>query len=153
VLLAGIAAFVIAGSGRPATIGAEPIDQKDESPSIRQALAEARVELALRALTSIHKRINAGAAMPNRDRMIAVWSRRLLIAQLGVADGAASRSTFVEEHLAQMKELEAGAINQYRERRISDLERMEMEFYRLDAEWLSAKAKSGQPLYPVWVSN
>ena len=43
-----------------------------------------------------------------------------------------------------MKELEDQAEAQYRERRISDLEQMEAEFYRLEAEYWLTRVKAGQ---------
>jgi hypothetical protein len=149
VILAGVAALAIGGGHRPATIRAQPLDTNDRS----RPCSAAKVELALRALRSINRRINTGAGVMNRDELIILWSRRLLVARLEAGDGSGSRLAPLEAHLTRMKELEAGAIHQYRERRISDLERMEMEFHRLEAESWSARAKAGGPPWAGWVWN
>jgi hypothetical protein len=50
-----------------------------------------------------------------------------------------------------MREVAARAECQYRERRNSDLERMELEFFTLEAELRSARVKAGRPPGLVWM--
>jgi hypothetical protein len=66
---------------------------------------------------------------------------------------AARRCAVIEAHRARMRELAAGASAQYRERRISDLELMETEYFRLEAERWSAWVKAGLLPWSVRVPN
>src|SRR5262249_59575190 len=98
------------------------------------------------ALNSIRQRISTCNGCGNRDPLIYAWSRRLLLAQLELSVTPGTRVASFEAHLARMKGLEAQAAAHYRERRISDMERMEAEFHRLEAEsWLAReRAASGE---------
>src|SRR5262249_18389032 len=95
------------------------------------------------ALNSIRQRISTCNGCGNRDPLIYAWSRRLLLAQLELSVTPGTRVASFEAHLARMKGLEAQAAAHYRERRISDMERMEAEFHRLEAESWLAREKSG----------
>jgi hypothetical protein len=65
-------------------------------------------------------------------------------------EGTAPPATLFEAHRARMMEVNARADRQYRERRISDLERMELEYFQLEsAVWLE-RVKAGQPPWVVW---
>jgi hypothetical protein len=152
-LLVGAALLATTGLYHPAVIAARPAAGKGtDSPSFHPTAA-AEAELACKALRSIAQRINKGVGVTDRDYQIIIWSRRLALARLHTADDEASRCAVFEAHRARMQELVAGASAHYRERRISDLERMETEYFRLEAERWSAWVKAGLLPGSVRISN
>jgi hypothetical protein len=144
VVLAGAAALVMGGIDRPAILEAQEFGRQDEPRQVAEARAEAQVKLALKALKSINQRLSSGAGIMNRDYLVALWSRRLLIAQLEATGEPAHCAAFFEAHQTRMKDLEERGIVSYRDHRISDLEQMETEYHRRRAEAWSARVKAGR---------
>jgi hypothetical protein len=142
VLLIGLALGLIASIDRLEVTEAQSIDRRDGASSIANLQAEARINLAIRALKSINQRMNGGAGMMNRDIVIGIWSRRLLSAQIDRNDRKVPQIDLFEAHLSRMTELEDRANVQYRERRISDLDQMEVAFSRLEAEYWLTRART-----------
>jgi hypothetical protein len=146
VILISALLLLIGGGGvdRPRTIEAQQVDQREEKASASTSLAEARMKVALGALNSIKQRISKGNGVLNRDALICLWSRRLLIAQLDMSKSQTDRIAIFKAYLAQMKDLEERANVHYSERRISDLEQMDAVFHRMEAESWLMKVKQGQ---------
>jgi hypothetical protein len=149
-LLVGTAVLGAGGVHRTPALEAQQVERRDGTRTDTEPQAEARVKVALKALESIRQRVNAGVGVMYRDHIVAQWSRRLLHAQLDAAAGATPPAALFEAHRARMREVEARADCQYRERRISDLERMELEYFTLEAELWSARVKAGRPPGLVW---
>jgi hypothetical protein len=152
-LLVGAALLVTSGLSRPAALAARPAAGRAKAQTSLDPLAEAEAELALKALKLIGQPDTKGAGVLSvRHGRIAVWSRRFALARLHTLDDEASRVALMEAHLARMRELEARTNAHYRERRLTDLERMETEYFRREAEQWAARVKAGLPPWPVWVS-
>jgi hypothetical protein len=153
-LLVGAALLVTSGLDRPAALAARPAAAREKTRTCLEPLAEAEAGLALKALRAINQRADkGGGVLTVRDGRVAVWSRRFVLARLHTLDDEASRVALLEAHLARMKELEARANAHYREGRLPDLERMEAEYFRREAEHWAARVKAGLPPWPVWVSH
>jgi hypothetical protein len=150
VLLVGTAVLLLGGINRPVALEAQQVDRREEALNAIEPLAEARIKLALKALRSINQRINAGVGFQNRDYATYLWSRRLVFAQLDRNDKKISLVDIFAEHLARMRELEDRGKTNYRNRKISDVEQMETEFYRLEAESWLTRAQSGQLPLMIW---
>ena len=73
-----------------------------------------------------------------------------MIAQLDRNDKKISLVDIFAEHLARMRELEDRGKTNYRNRKISDMEQMETEFYRLEAESWLTRAQGGQLPLMIW---
>lgn len=146
-LIAGLAALGVGDGLPPQARGAgragAPGMEKDE-------LAEAQIKLAQQALRSIDQRVNAGIGLAGRDHMTALWSRRLLIAQLEASDDDDEVIPYFEAHHARMRDVQARAKVQYRERRISDLEQFELEYFTRESQLWEQRVKAGRPPWGVW---
>jgi hypothetical protein len=142
----GALLLLIGGVEWPGAIEAQQVGPREEDARASTSLAEARCRVALRALNSIEQRVASGKGCANRDALIDAWSRRWLIARIELSRGHADRVASFDAHLARMKDLEGRAKAQYGERRISDLERLEAEFQRLQAEsWLTKENQGKLP--------
>jgi hypothetical protein len=150
-ILTATAVLGAGGVHRITPVGAQQAERKDASRSDTEPQAEPQVKLALKALRSIDQRVSAGVGVLGRDHMTAVWSRRLLLAQIEAADGATPPVALFEAHRARMSVVEARANRHYRERRISDLEKMELEYFALEAGLWLERVKAGRPPWVVWV--
>jgi hypothetical protein len=132
------------GIDRPRTIEAQQPGQRKEDARSAASLIEARIKVAQRALNSINQRIISGVGIMNRDNLIYMWSRRLLLAQLETSPSEDERVAFLEAYLARMKDLEKRVDGHFRERRISDIEYMDAQFRRLEAETWLVKVRQGE---------
>jgi hypothetical protein len=149
-LLAATAVLGAGGVPRMTAVRAQQVERKERALPAAEPQAEAQVSLALKALQSIDHRVNSGVGVLGRDHVTALWSRRLLYAQLLLANDATPRVTLFEAHRARMIEVEARANRQYRERRISDLEQMELEYFERESGLWLERVKAGRPPWVVW---
>jgi hypothetical protein len=150
VLLAAMVVLGIGGVHRMTTIGAQEVERKERTGCVAEPQAEAQVKLAQKALRSIDQRINSGVGVLGRDHMTALWSRRLLYSQLQLADDPAAWGPLFEAHRTRMIDVEARASRQYRERRISDLEQMELEYFGIESVVWLERVKAGRAPWIVW---
>jgi hypothetical protein len=152
-ILVGASLLVTSGLYRPAALAARPAAGRAKTQTCLDPLAEAEAELALKALKAINQRADkGGGVLTVRDGRIAVWSRRFVLARFHTLDDEASRVALLEAHLARMRELEARTNAHHREGRIPDLEQMETEYFRREAEHWAARVKAGLLPWLVWVS-
>jgi hypothetical protein len=148
VISIGALLLLLGGVNRPGTLEAQQVRPTQEGVRAATSRSEARMRMALRGLNSIKQRIANGKGILNRDAWIHLWARRLLIAELDRSSGQADRVAAFEEYLVRMKDLEERSIAHYGERRISDLELMDAEFHRLEAESWLEMVKQG---YVLWM--
>jgi hypothetical protein len=153
VLLVGMAVLLFGVMNQPVALEAQQIDRQEEALNTSEPLAEAQIKLALKALNSINHRSTSKGGFQFLPRNFAtnLWSRRLVFAQLDRNDKTISPVDIFARHLDRMKELDDRAQANYRDRKISDLEQMETEFYRLSAETWLIRAKGGKLRLPLMI--
>jgi len=100
-----------------------------QEPTLKD-LTRARLEVARKGLTT---------GRTYRDAL--VWFERILKAELALADTQADRIAVLEEHLKQIRGVEAGVLERYKQGGYSFGDVLDAQYNRLEAEALLAEER------------
>jgi hypothetical protein len=103
--------------------------------------AKARLEVARKGLAIVEKQ---GPGNGEAYDGVFIWSKRVLDAELDLSGNEAERLAALAAHLTRTKRLEEVAKDLHARGAVSDLEVLEAEYHRYDAEVQLAEARAAK---------